>query len=135
MLKQALIAFLVGTAVANGQLALAETEPAAGIANRVHHVVIVWLKDAGNRAAREQYIAHSRRLAKLPMVLDYRVGTPLPGGREIVDSSYDVAVVSTFANPQAVTDYVEHPEHKQIIEQALKPLVAKAIVYDFNEAP
>jgi hypothetical protein len=132
MLKHALRLVLFGGAVACGTTAVAEVP---GGETRVHHVVIVWLKDAGNPAAREQYIAQSRRLSKLPMVIDYRIGTALPGGREIVDSTYDVAVVSTFANRQAVTAYMEHPEHKEVIEQALKPLVAKAVVYDFAEVP
>ncbi len=135
MLRQTLIAFLLGTTIVSGQPVLAEAIPGAAAVTRVHHVVIVWLNDAGSPAAREQYIAHSRQLAKLPMVIDYHVGTALPGRREIVDSSYDVAVVSTFANQQAVTEYSEHPEHKRIVEQALKPLVAKAVVYDFAEAP
>lgn len=136
MLKRTLISLLLVAAVnmVAETPALAEASGSSS-ESRVHHVVIVWLKDAGNPAAREQYIAHSRRLSKLPMVMDYRVGTALPKSREVVDSSYDVAVVSTFANQQAISDYLNHPEHKKIIDDALKPLVAKAIVYDFAEAP
>jgi hypothetical protein len=118
-----------------GQIAAFAEEVPTSSARRVHHVVIVWLKDAGSAAAREQYIAHSRRLSKLPMVLDYKVGTALPKTREIVDSSYDIAVVSTFADQEAIKAYLDHPEHQTIVQEALKPLVAKAIVYDFVDAP
>ncbi len=135
MLKRILLPFLLVTVANLTAIAPALAEATGSGDKRIHHVVIVWLKDAGSAAAREQYIAGSRRLSKLPMVLDYRVGTALPGTREIVDSSYDVAVVATFADQQAITAYMEHPEHQKIIDETLKPLVAKAVVYDFAEAP
>ena len=43
---------------------------------KAHHVVIVWLKQHGNANARRQYIKASKRLAKLPGVLSYSIGTP-----------------------------------------------------------
>ncbi|QXP86118.1 Dabb family protein [Methylococcus sp. Mc7] len=110
----------------------ADVIPADG--GRVQHVVIVWLKDHGNPAARQQYIENSRRLGKLPMVLRYQVGTVLAGDRAVVDGSYDVGVVATFENDQALRDYLAHPEHRKVIEESLKPLVEKAVVYDFKES-
>ncbi|MDD2768757.1 MAG: Dabb family protein [Methylococcus sp.] len=112
--------------------AFCEVVPAAG--GRVEHVVIVWLKDHGNPAARQQYIENSRRLGKLPMVFRYQVGTVLPGDRAVVDGSYDVAVVATFESEQALRDYLAHPEHRKVIDESLKPLVERAVVYDFREA-
>ncbi|UZR30387.1 Dabb family protein [Methylococcus mesophilus] len=113
-------------------LGSSEVIPAGG--GRVQHVVIVWLKDHGSPAARQQYIENSRRLGKLPMVLHYRVGTVLTGDRAVVDSSYDVGVVATFENDQALRDYLAHPEHRKVIDESLKPLVDKAVVYDFKES-
>jgi len=106
--------------------------PATG---RVHHVVIVWLKDHGNPAARQQYIEATKPLAKLPMVQRYQVGTVLPGKREVVDSSYDVAIVATFENAQALDEYSRNADHDKVIYEKLKPLVDKVIVYDFAEVP
>jgi hypothetical protein len=106
--------------------------PAAG---RVHHVVIVWLKDHGSQTARRQYIEASKSLSRLPMVWRYQIGTVLPGGREVVDSSYDVAIVATFENARALDEYTRHPDHKKVLEEKLKPLVDKVVVYDFAEAP
>jgi hypothetical protein len=114
----------------SSQAGSAEVIPAGG---RVQHVVIVWLKDHGDPAARRQYIENSRRLGKLPMVLRYQVGTVLAGDRAIVDSSYDLGVVATFENEQGLRDYLAHPEHRKVIEESLKPLVEKAVVYDFKE--
>jgi hypothetical protein len=103
-------------------------------AGRIHHVVIVWLNKAGDITARKKYLDTSIRLAKLPGVSSYNIGTVLANNKgEVVDSSYDIAVVSTFENQQALSAYVQHPEHKKIIDGELKPLVKKCIVYDFSE--
>lgn len=106
--------------------------PATG---RVHHVVIVWLKDHGSSTARQQYIEATKTLSKLPMVLRYQIGTVLPSQKEVVDSSYDVAIVATFENAQALDEYEKHADHDKVIYERLKPLVDKVIVYDFAEAP
>lgn len=102
---------------------------------RIHHVVIVWLKDHGSPAARQQYIEATRALSKLPMVWRYQIGTVLPGAREVVDGSYDVAIVATFENAQALDEYTRHPDHEKVLKERLKPLVDKVVVYDFAEAP
>lgn len=104
-------------------------------AGRIHHVVIVWLKDHGSSAARQQYIDATKSLSKLPMVSSYHVGAALPGKRDVVDSSYDVAIVATFENAQALDEYSRHPDHDKVINERMKPLVDKVIVYDFIEAP
>lgn len=113
--------------------ALNTGEVMAEAPGRVHHVVIVWLKDHDSAAARERYIEATRSLAELPMVWRYKIGTALPGGREVVDSSYDVAIVATFENAQALDAYLNHPEHRKVLDERLKPLVDKVIVYDLAE--
>ncbi|HWO99772.1 MAG TPA: Dabb family protein [Methylococcus sp.] len=124
-----LFAFLAASA-ARGEV------PPAAPSGPVHHVVIVWLKEHGSEAARQRYIENSRQLGKLPMVVHYRVGTALPSDqRTVVDSSYDVAIVASFANREALGDYLAHPEHRRILDESLKPLVDRVVVYDFQEAP
>ena len=124
-----LLSALMFTAVSSAEVV---PPPATG---RVHHVVIVWLKDHGSPAARQQYIEATKPLSKLPMVLRYQVGTVLPGNREVIDSSYDVAIVATFENAQALDAYSRDSDHDKVINERLKPLVDKVIVYDFAEAP
>lgn len=109
------------------------TELVSPAPGRVAQVVIVWLKDHGNQTARNRYIEGTKALSKLPMVQSYRVGTVLPGGRNIVDSSYDLAIVATFKNRRKFDEYLKHPDHDKIIAEKLKPLVDKIIVYDFVE--
>ena len=126
------LALLCCTSLPAG-VAFAELTAAAPVA-RVHHVVIVWLKEHGNADARQRYIDISRAQAKLPMVVRYQVGTALPGGREVVDSSYDIAIVASFESQEALDAYLKHPEHKRVIDEGLKPLVDRFLVYDFAEA-
>ncbi len=104
---------------------------------KVHHVVIVWLKQHGDEQARQQYITASKRLAKLPGVLTYHIGTPAlikrnkPGPGK--DDSYDIAVTSSFADQKALENYLNHPKHDEIIQNQLKPLVDSYKAYDFIE--
>lgn len=117
-------------------LAAAEVVPhALPATGAVQHVVIIWLKDHGDPAARAQYIEATRELAKLPMVQSYHIGAVLSGeGREVVDKSYDVAIVATFENAAALDAYQNHAEHDRIVQEKLKPLVDKVVVYDFVES-
>jgi hypothetical protein len=111
-----------------------EVSPAVS-SGPVHHIVIVWLKEHGSEAARQRYIENSRQLGKLPMVVHYQVGTALPSDqRTVVDSSYDVAIAASFANREALGDYLAHPEYRRILDESLKPLVDRVVVYDFQEA-
>lgn len=114
--------------------AQAENSPAQ---HKAHHLVIVWLKQHGDKNARNQYIEASKRLAKLPGVLSYRIGTPATikrdNPRPALDDSFDIAISSTFESPQALENYSKHAEHQKVIQEILKPLVEKYKVYDFVE--
>lgn len=104
---------------------------------KAYHVVVIWLKQHGDAAARQKYIEGSKRLAKLPGVLSYHIGTVTPINREkpshAVDDSYDVAISSAFESKQALENYLKHPEYHKVIHEVLKPLVEKYKVYDFSE--
>ena len=122
MLVMGLVWVVVGAAVEN------ETSSADGAVN---HIVIAWLKQPGDEEARQRFIETTKRFAKLPGVIGHRVGPVLPSDRKVADSSFDIAVVITFENKEALASYLEHPEHKKGVEEVLKPLVEKVVVYDF----
>jgi hypothetical protein len=114
----------------------AETGEEAG-AHKVHHLVIVWLKQAGDAQARQHYIAASKALAELPGVLSYDVGTPADIKRQrpnaALDESYDVAVSATFPSPQAFADFLKNPQYLKLAQEELRPMVDKYKVYEFVE--
>jgi heme-degrading monooxygenase HmoA len=113
---------VAGVAVEN------ETPSADGAVN---HIVIAWLKQPGDVEARKRFIETTKGFATLPGVIGHRVGPVLPSGRKVADSSFDIAVVITFKDKEALAAYLEHPEHKKGVEDVLKPLVEKVVVYDF----
>lgn len=98
----------------------------------VSHVVIAWLKKPGDAEARKKFIDTTKSFSTLPGVIDHRVGTVLPSGRKVVDSSFDVATVITFENRKALLAYLKHPRHEHAVKNTLKPLVEKVIVYDID---
>jgi len=103
---------------------------AAGL---LHHVVILWLKEPGNPAHRAAVIEASEGLRTIPGVIDLRAGSVVPGERDIVDGTFDVALVVTFADRAAMQAYLEHPVHTGAVRNVLQPLVGRIVVYDFVE--
>ena len=101
--------------------------------SNVHHVVVCWLNKPGNKEARQKVIEVSRGFSAIPGVIDVRAGRVVHSEREIVDSSFDVAIYLSFENEQKLFEYLNHPIHKKAVEKTLKPLVRQVIVYDFIE--
>ena len=98
----------------------------------VSHVVVCWLKEPGNAEHRRRVIEACKGLIDIPGVQEVTVGTAIPSTRPVVDSSYDVAMVVRFRDEKAMRDYDQHPIHVNAIEKTLKPLVARFVVYDFQ---
>jgi hypothetical protein len=111
-------------------LSLVTLPPAT--AGEVEHIVIVWLQEPGNAEHRARIISESQVLREIPGVVELRAGAMLPSQRAIVDSSFDVALIISLADPEAMAGYLSHPLHIKLVEETLKPLVAKIRVYDFS---
>lgn len=105
---------------------------ADGVDTRVEHIVIIWLNDPGNAADRERIITESRVLTGIPGVTGLRSGRMIPGERPVVDSSFDVALIVSLADRDALPVYLTHPVHVRLVEETLKPLVKKIRVYDIG---
>ncbi len=101
--------------------------------SKVHHVVVCWLNEPGNEEARRKVIDVSKGFSTIPGVINVRAGRVIPSEREIVDSSFDVAIYLSFENEQKLFEYLNHAIHKKAVEKTLKPLVRKVVVYDFIE--
>lgn len=99
----------------------------------VTHVVVCWLKNPGDAAAREQLISDSKSFKEIPGIIDVSAGVILPSTRPAVDSTFDVAIVMKFKDQQALESYGKHPLHLSAMQRTLKPLVAKYVIYDYRE--
>ncbi len=103
------------------------------VPGRISHVVLCWLKDAGNAEHRKRIIKASREFAAIPGVVEVRAGEAVPSEREIVDDSFDVAICVTVMSPEALAGYIGHPVHKRAAKEVLFPLVERVVVHDFVE--
>lgn len=100
---------------------------------RVNHLILIWLKDAGNPEQRRQIIEVTRALQQLPGVISVRVGSIMPSDRSVVDSSFDVGVHMLFADRQSMERYTANPEHVRTVTQLVMPLTKRLVIYDFEE--
>ncbi len=59
-------------------------------------------------------------------------GKMVKSHRPVVDSTYSVALNLTFADKHSEHAYQSHPQHVEFVEQSVKRLVKKVVVYDFE---
>lgn len=100
---------------------------------QLHHIVLMWQKLPGNPTHRKQLIEASRKFADIPGVKSVSAGSAVLSDRDLVDDSFDVAVVLSFEDKAALQTYLDHPDHLQAVTDTLQPLVEKIVVYDFIE--
>lgn len=96
------------------------------------HVVLVWLKEPGNLAHRQQIIEGSKMLRDIPGVLDLRVGEVVTSDRAVVEDSYDVGLYLRLADQQALDQYLIHPTHKETVKREFLPIMERYQVLDFR---
>lgn len=100
---------------------------------RLHHVVVVWMKeDRRSDADVAALIAAHKQLNVIPQVLALDVGPMIPSERAVVDSTYDVASHFVFCDETAMQRYVEHPVHQTFLKDAALPMIDHYRVYDFR---
>ena len=99
----------------------------------VVHAVFLWLKQPENAQHRYQLLHASDQLRAIPGVVDIRYGETITSDRTIVDDSFDVGLYIYFSDVEAMNGYLVHPEHKRLVEQDLKPIVERIVVYDFHD--
>ncbi len=105
-----------------------QTAPKTG---EVEHIVLIWLKDHGNTKQRDQMIAVTKTFQKdIPGIVSISAGEPLPSDRPIVDDSFDMGLVVRFKDKAALSIYEKHPAHVKAVNEVLKPLAGKILVYD-----
>lgn len=107
--------------------------PGAGnLPGVITHVVVFWT-DKPHAENRDRLLAGTRDLlARIPGVLEYRCGVPVPSPRGVVDDSFSVAISMSFTDAEAAEVYQKHPLHLQFIAECVAPYVKRLVVYDFG---
>jgi len=101
----------------------------------VHHIILFWLDEPGDPSTIQLFTDTSKSFTEIPGILEVVVGTSLPGDRPVVDDSFDVAVLFTFADEQAYHDYLTHPLHLKAVKEIIGPHVRKMQIYNVSEPP
>ena len=108
----------------------------AGLGTRhdgaLQHLVLIWLKDAGNAEQRARIIEASKSFRDIPGVLDVQAGKAVASERDIVDDSFDVGILVVVPDERRLREYLDHPIHQKAKNDVLVPLVEKILVYDFK---
>jgi len=127
MLQRCLLTLVIAVLLA------LQVQSAAAAANQtIEHIVIIWLKQPGIEDAQDTIIKASQALKTIPGVLALKSGKAVPSPRNIVDSSFDVALIISFIDQAALDAYLTHPVHLQLLEETMKPLVDRIRVYDLK---
>jgi Stress responsive A/B Barrel Domain len=98
----------------------------------VHHVFF-WLKNPSSAADKAALIAGLEKLKAAPAIATAHIGVPANTNRPVIDSSYAVSWLLTFANDEAQADYQTDPIHLQFIEECAA-LWERVVVYDSIDA-
>ena len=81
---------------------------------RISHIVLMKLEDP---SMRDDLLADcDRLLSAIPGVVSYAAGRHLDVGRDSVDGKYDVGMYIGFETEAAYAGYVEHSNHKELVE-------------------
>lgn len=95
---------------------LAETsiEPAPGLI----HSVFFWLREDLTDEERNAFVEGNRSMSTIPSVRRLYFGPPAATeAREVVDNSFDYALILHFDDLAGQNAYQVHPLHQQMVEQ------------------
>lgn len=93
------------------------------------HAVYFWLKDDISTTDRESFREILESLKKIKSVKKCYVLEPAGTNRNVVDNSYDFALIMHFKNAEAQENYQVDPKHTAAVEQ-MSDLIDRFVVYD-----
>ncbi len=94
----------------------------------IHHVFF-WLKNSGNAGDHNRLIEGLKKLSSVKTIRSFHIGKPAGTNREVIDTSYDVSWLLTFANKEDQDSYQTDPVHLKFVADCSK-LWSKVVVYD-----
>jgi hypothetical protein len=96
----------------------------------VDHVVLMWLKRPGNAEDKQALLSATSELRSIPGIKFLDTGTPLASDRPVVDDSFDFGLTMRFDSTASLHAYESNPLHVRKVNEVLKPLTRKIVVYD-----
>ncbi|MDH3651064.1 MAG: Dabb family protein [Saprospiraceae bacterium] len=93
------------------------------------HMVYFWVKEGTTQDQLAAFQAGVAKLGEIHHVQSIWVGPPAGTPREVVDNSYDYALLAFFENKVAHDAYQIDPDHHRFVEQ-FSQLWERVQVYD-----
>lgn len=89
------------------------SQPSKVLEGNFVHMVFFWLKPEVDV---DSFIVESKKfVSQVPQVIGYHMGKPADTPREVVDNSYSVSLLVTFASREDQDVYQKHPAHLQYV--------------------
>ena len=115
-----------------------QTEPRSDSSSQppgLTHVVVCWQKHPGDEAERGALMGSVQTIRTIPGVVNAYAGSMVASTRPVVDSTWDVAFVITFADQQSMNSYVTDPIHVKLKHDVLDPNVRQVKIFDLQSYP
>lgn len=96
----------------------------------INHVVFVTLHDAAD--ADDLIAASDTLLPVIPSVVSYYAGTHIDTARATVLDDYDVGIFVAFDSLEGYAEYVDHPNHIELVND-WRPRIKALIVRDVRD--
>lgn len=93
------------------------------------HMVYFWVHDGTTNEEKESFHQWVDKLTECKTVLNAFIGPPATTDREVIDNTYDYALLVFFRNKEDHDIYQEDPDHYKFID-ANKHLWKRVQVYD-----
>ena len=93
------------------------------------HTVYFWMKEDATQQDRENFHNGVAELTKCKTVLNSFIGPPAGTPREVVDNTYEFALLLFFKNKEDHDLYQDDPDHHHFIDK-YNHLWARVQVYD-----
>jgi Stress responsive A/B Barrel Domain len=94
----------------------------------IHHVFF-WLKEPTNQLSKQQLIEGLQKLSKVTTIKTFHIGQPAATNREVIDATYAVSWMLTFATAADQDSYQVDPIHLNFVKECAH-LWDKVVVYD-----
>lgn len=98
----------------------------------IDHIVFLWLQDSTDTALLDSIKLNSQRLDTIPGIISLTMGDAIESERPIVDDSFDLGLIFTFANTREMNEYISHPGHVDFVKKWVKPNSKKLLIYDIK---
>ena len=93
------------------------------------HTVFFWFEEGLTEEQQTGFLEGLRSLSEVPTVRAWHIGPPAGTPRDVVDNSYDYALILHFDDREGQNMYQEHPIHQAFVENH-EAVWSRVQVYD-----